>query len=211
MRDLYIIGAGGFGKEVVWLAERINESGGDWNIKGFIDDDESLLNTVIDGYPVYGGIEYLKDCRDAYVVCAVGSARVRRIIIEKLADFPIKFATLIDPSVIISKRVTVGEGVIICAGTIITVDVVICNHVIINLDCTLGHDDVIHDFVTMYPSVNVSGCCEVGTGVEFGTGMQILQGLTVCDNAIVGASACVVKDITEAGGYVGAPAKRIKW
>ena len=109
-----------------------------------------------------------------------------------------------------SKRVTVGEGVIICAGTIITVDVTIGNHEIINLDCTLGHDDIIHDYVTMYPSVNVSGCCEIGSGVELGTGMQILQGLTVADNVIVGASACVVKDINEAGVYVGAPAKRIK-
>ncbi|MBR5636609.1 MAG: hypothetical protein IKW81_06745 [Pseudobutyrivibrio sp.] len=78
------------------------------------------------------------------------------------------------------------------------------------MDCTLEHDDVIQDFVTMYPSVNVSGCCEVGSCVEFGTGMQILQGLSVVDNAIVGASACVVRNIEEAGVYVGAPAKRIK-
>ena len=68
----------------------------------------------------------------------------------------------------------VGEGVIICAGTIITVDVTIGNHVIINLYCTLGHDDIIHDYVTMYTSVNVSGCCEIGSGVELGTGMQVL-------------------------------------
>ena len=192
------------------LAERINEGEEIWNIKGFIDDDESLWDKTVDDYPVYGGLEYLRRCEGAYVVCAAGSARVRRIIIEKLAGFPIKFATLIDPSVIMSKRVTVGEGVIICAGTIITVDVTIGNQVIINWDCTLGHDDVIHDFVTMYASVNVSGCCEVGSCVEFGTGMQILQGLSVVDNVIVGASACVVKDITEAGVYVGAPARRIK-
>lgn len=210
MKDLYIIGAGGFGKEVAWLAERINEVEEIWSIKGFIDDDASLWDKTVDDYPVYGGLEYLRGCKDAYVVCAVGSARVRRIIIEKLAGFPIKFATLIDQSVIMSKRVTVGEGVIICAGTIITVDVTIGNHVIINLDCTLGHDDIIHDYVTMYPSVNVSGCCEIGSGVELGTGMQILQGLTVADNVIVGASACVVKDIQEAGVYVGTPAKRIK-
>ncbi|CBK75292.1 sugar O-acyltransferase, sialic acid O-acetyltransferase NeuD family [Butyrivibrio fibrisolvens 16/4] len=210
MKDLYIIGAGGFGKEVAWLAERINDVQATWEIKGFIDDNDAIWGTTIDDYPVLGGTDYLKSCDGAYVVCAVGSAKVRKKIIEKISNYPIQFATLIDPSVIMSKRVTVGEGTIICAGTIITVDVTIGNHVIINLDCTLGHDDVIHDYVTMYPSVNVSGCCEVGSCVEFGTGMQILQGLSVVDGAIVGASACVVKNIEEARVYVGAPAKRIK-
>ena len=32
----------------------------------------------------------------------------------------IHFATLIDPSVIMSDRVCIGEGTIICAGTILT-------------------------------------------------------------------------------------------
>jgi sugar O-acyltransferase (sialic acid O-acetyltransferase NeuD family) len=210
MRNLYIIGAGGFGKEVLWLAERINESKSTWNICGFIDDNESLWGKKIDDYLVCGGLDYLKNCPGAFVACAVGNAKTRKMIVEKISDYNIEFATLIDPSVIMSKRVSVGVGTIICAGTIITVDVTIGNHVIINLDCTLGHDDIIGDYVTMYPSVNVSGCCTVGSCVEFGTGMQILQGLSVADNTIVGASACVVKNIDKAGVYVGAPAKRIK-
>ncbi len=210
MNDLYIIGAGGFGREVIWLAERVNEVNPTWNIKGFIDDDETIWNTVIDDYKVYGGLEYLASCKGAYVICAVGNAKTRKTIIEKLGDYDINFATLIDPSVIMSKRVLIGEGSIICAGTIITVDVRIGNHVIINLDCTLGHDDEISDYVTMYPSVNISGCCEIGERVELGTGMRIIQGLKVVSGTIVGASACVVKDINEAGVYVGSPARRIK-
>lgn len=46
---------------------------------------------------------------------------------------------------------------------------------IINLDCTLGHDNIICDFVTIYPSVNVSGNM-VEECVELGTEMQIIQG-----------------------------------
>ncbi len=87
-----------------------------------------------------------------------------------------QFATIVDPSVILSKRVVIGEGTIICAGTIVTVDISIGKHVIINLDCTLGHDDVIEDFVTIYPSVNVSGNVRVGECSEIGTGVQIIQG-----------------------------------
>jgi len=212
LRDLYIIGAGGFGREVAWLVERINEVNSTWNIKGFIDDNQSLHGTYEDDYLVVGGCDYLLDMsEDVWVVCAVGSARVRKIIIEKLSgNSNIKFATLIDPSVICSKRVSIGEGTIICAGTILTVDIAIGKHVIINLDCTLGHDDIIEDYVTIYPSVNVSGMVEVGCCTELGTGMKVIQGKTIGANCIVGAGAVVVRDIEEEGTYVGVPAKQVK-
>lgn len=135
---------------------------------------------------------------------------MRKIIIGKIKESNVRFATLIDSSVLISKRVEIGEGSIICAGTIITVDIKIGNHVIINLDCTIGHDDIIEDFVTIYPSVKVSGNVLIGTCSELGTGMLIIQGKKVAPDTIIGAGAVVVKDCLESGTYVGSPAKRIK-
>lgn len=209
--DLYIIGAGGFGREVAWLIRRINKSEPTWNIVGFIDDDPDKIGTIEDGYLVVGGIEYLERLgEDFYVVCAVGSSHVRQKIIEKVNRIPgIQFATLIDPDAIISDRVSIGKGAIICAGTIVTVDTVIGNHVIINLQCTVGHDAVIDDFVTLYPSVNISGMVRIAECVELGTGMQIIQGKTIAAYIIVGAGAVVVNDLVEKGTYVGVPAKKI--
>ena len=211
MKDLYIVGAGGFGREVAWLVERINEKEPTWNIKGFIDDDQSLLGKSEDGYSVIGDCAYLLELqKEFWVVCAVGSAKTRKKIIEKIQNNRnIKFATLVDPSVIMSDKVLIGEGSIICAGTILTVDITIGKHVIINLDCTVGHDDIINDFVTMYPSVNVSGNVKVDQCVELGTGSQIIQGKSIASNCMVGAGAVVVTDIKESGTYVGVPAKRV--
>lgn len=210
MKDLYIIGAGGFGREVAWLVERINEIEPTWNIKGFIDDNDSRWGTKENDYVVLGGCDYLKTLGEVYAVCAIGAAKVRKNIIEKLKESSIKFATIIDPSVLISKRVEVGEGTIICASSILTVDIKIGKHVIINLDCTIGHDDIIDDFVTIYPSVNVSGNVHLGECSELGTGMQIIQGKTVAKNTIIGAGAVVVRNIEVSGTYVGSPAKKIK-
>lgn len=127
-----------------------------------------------------------------------------------MKDTSVKFATLVDPSVLYSNSVKIGEGAIVCAGTIITVDVNIGDHVIVNLDCTIGHDAVIDDFVTIYPSVNVSGNVLIGECSELGTGTQIIQGKKVISNTIIGAGAIVVKDCIESGTYVGSPAKKIK-
>lgn len=210
MKDLYIIGAGGFGREVAWIVERINSIKPTWKLKGFIDDNETLWGSTEGEYHVFGGCEYLSALEDVYAVCAVGSSNVRKKIIEKLKDTSVKFATLVDPSVLYSNSVRIGEGAIVCAGTIITVDVNIGDHVIVNLDCTIGHDAVIDDFVTIYPSVNVSGNVLIGECSELGTGTQIIQGKKVISNTIIGAGAIVVKDCLESGTYVGSPAKKIK-
>ncbi len=211
VKKLYIIGAGGFGREVAWLVERINAVGMTWNLQGFIDDDISLHGTMQDDYPIVGGCDYLINSKsEVWVVCAVGSAATRMKIIEKLKTSEyVRFATLIDPMVQHSSRVAIGEGTIICAGTIITVDVTIGEHVIINLDCTIGHDVVVGDYVTIYPSANLSGNVKVGECAELGTGMQVIQGKSIGQGCILGAGTVVVKDIKERGIYIGVPAQKM--
>lgn len=144
-------------------------------------------------------------------MCAVGSAKIRKEIIKKIYTYKnVHFATLIDPSVICSKYMQIGEGSIICAGTILTVNVTIGKHVIMNLDCTVGHDVVLNNFITVYPGVNISGNVIIGECCELGTGTKIIQGKNICDDCILGAGAVVVKDIKEAGTYVGVPVKKVR-
>ena len=207
MRKLYIVGARGFGREVAWLVERINNNNPTWTIEGFIDDNKKIQGSAVNGYPVVGGTDYLLSMtEEVWVVCAIGSAKIKKTVIDKLVANPyIQFATLIDPSVIMSEIVTVGEGTVICAGSILTVNISLGKHVIVNLDCTIGHDAVLNDYVTLYPSVTVSGNVTVRECVEIGTGTQIIQGKNICANCIIGAGAVVVKDINEPGTYVGIP------
>ncbi len=206
LKDLYIIGAGGFGREVAWLVERINAVKQTWNLKGFMDSDSSLHGTIVGKYKVHGHELMLNDMEDVYAVAAVGNAKARKRVVEELTC---KFATLIDPSVCLSDTVSIGEGSIICAGCILTVDIIIGSHNIIDLDCTIGHDAKTEEFVTFYPSVNISGQVEVGSCCEFGTGSQIIQGVSVCSGSIIGAGAVVVKDIIESGTYIGIPSRKI--
>ena len=216
MPDLIILGAGGFARETVWLVERINEKKptNKWNLLGFLDDDQELWGKSPDKgqVKVLGPVDSCVDYKDALYVCAVGGARTRRKIIDRVKSLGvINFAILLDPDAILSGRVKVGEGSIICAHTIITVDVTIGEHVILNLDCTIGHDAVLHDFVTLYPSVNISGNTTLSECVEMGTGSQIIQGKSIGEEAIIGAGSVVVKDIPAKCTAVGAPAKPIKF
>lgn len=211
MNNLIIIGAGGFGREVLWLIERINHEKTTWNVLGFLDDNR-ILGELINNYPVLGKIDDITKYQESFFVTAIGASKTRKTVIDKIGTiFPeAKFATLIDPSVIMSECVEIGKGSIVCAGNIITVNIRIGNHVIINLDCTVGHDAQINDFVTLYPSVNVSGMTSIGYASEVGTGTQIIQGKNIGNYTIVGAGAVVVKDIPSNCTAVGIPAKPIK-
>lgn len=213
MKDILIIGAGGFGREVQWLIERINAQRKEvnWKILGYIDDGVEK-GTEINGYKVLGDVSFLQDMEQPVnVVCAIGNSVVRQNIINKLINKKnMTFPNLIDPQAMISERVEIGKGNIICANSIMTTNILIGDFCIFNLSCTVGHDVDVGNYVTVYPSVNISGCVEVGGLSEIGTGTQIIQGIHLCDRIIIGAGTVVIKDIADSGTYVGSPARRVK-
>ncbi|WP_257348284.1 acetyltransferase [Pseudalkalibacillus decolorationis] len=210
MKDIVIIGAGGFGREVAWLIEDINKVNKEWNIVGFVDDDEKIQGTEINGYNVVGNVEWLRK-QELHVVNAIGDPIVKKKVMERIEYSKNTYPVLIHPSVICSDKVSFGEGSIICPGNIITVNIEIGKHVIINLDCTIGHDTVIGNYTTVLPSVNVSGFVELEECVSVGTGSAIIQGVKIGENTIIGAGSVVVKNLPVNCTAVGAPAKPIKF
>ena len=218
MKKILIIGGGGFGREVQWLIERINEKNRElnhedlWEIQGYVDITLEP-GTEINGYKVLGGTDYLLQQKiPLAAVCAIGASQRReKVIKEAKANKYLYFPNLVDPSAKMSDYVEMGEGNIICAGNILTVNIKISDFCIINLDCTVGHDAILEPFTTVYPSVNISGNVKVERGVEIGTGTQIIQGKTIGTRTIIGAGAVVVKDIPKDCTAVGNPCKPIKY
>lgn len=67
MKKILIFGAGGFGREVQWLIERINQKKPTWEIEGYLDDGVQA-QTEINSYKVLGGMEKLKEYNAAMAV-----------------------------------------------------------------------------------------------------------------------------------------------
>lgn len=213
VEDIVIFGTGGFGREVAWLIEEINKEDVRWNLLGFIDDFMEVQGKIINGYPVLGTSDWVNSCKQKIgVLCCLGDPNVREIKIKKMSQNPyVWHPTIISNHAVISSPTTkIGKGCIICASSIVTVNVSIGDFVHINLDCTVGHDTVIDDYVTLYPSVNVSGNVRIGNHTEIGTGTQIIQGLDIGNKTIVGAGSVVIRNIPDNATAVGNPAKVIK-
>lgn len=213
MEKIAIFGAGGFGREVKFLIDQINEKNNSWTFVGFFDDGIEE-GTFVNGFKVLGGLKDLNNYKETIsVVFAVGDPIIKRKIIQKIDNNLINFPNLIHPNVQIGSDefVEIGEGCIIAAGTVITVNIKIGNHVILNLLSTVGHDTVINDYASFMPGVNISGEVIIEEGVYVGTGAKIINQVKIGKDTIIGAGAVVSKDIPEKCTAVGVPAKPIKF
>ena len=212
-KPIVIVGAGGMGRDTQWLIERINEMTPTYEILGYIDDGIKK-DTVVDGYKILGGMKVLQDYnkdQELSVAFAIGNARIRKKLAEKCLKNPkLEYPNLIDPSVISSKRVHLGIGNIICTSVIMTTNIEIGNFNLICNRSIVGHDDTIRDYNTLYPGVLLSGDVHLNTETEIGTGSQIIQGTKITSGVIAGAGSTIIRDIEEAGTYVGSPVRRVK-
>ena len=213
MKDIAIFGVGGFGREVLALIKDINKVEPTWNILGFFDDGHEK-GEMFNGYPCLGKTEDLNDWRfPISLAVSIGSPSIKKKILEKISNPLVDYPTLIHPSVWIGDEeyVEIGKGSIICAGVMITTNVQIKDFVILNLQCTVGHDSVIHSYAAFMPSVNISGEVIIGEGVYVGTGAKLINQLKIGEYTIVGAGAVVSKSLPPRCTAVGVPAKPIKY
>lgn len=195
MYELAIIGAGGFGREVKQWALR-SQLIGLFPYTFYVSDEVAA--------PPVRPLSQLDPDRSLAVV-AIGDPNARAKVVQGLRHGQ-RFTMVIHHTAI--NRSDSNEGLIMCPYSVITTDCTIGKHVHLNLHSDIGHDCIIGDYVTLAPSARVSGRCTIGSRVYIGSNAVIREGVTVCDNVTIGAGAVVLSDITEAGVYVGVPAKK---
>ncbi len=214
-RKLVIVGAGGFAREVKWLASDITAAAdGDagFDFVGYVVSDTSKVSEYDSADEILGDFGWLRDNPDRFdcLAMGIGNARPRLEVADELeaeygADY---WPSMVHPSAHFDRAsARLGHGVQICANVIGTVNLVFEPFAMVNLACTMGHEAVLRRACTLNPTVNISGGVDIGAGALVGTGAQILQYLTVGDGAIVGGGAVVTKNVAPGVLVVGAPAR----
>ena len=197
MNNLIIIGAGGHGKSVEWVAKTTKK----WKNIYFLDDKVSN-NQVIGMFA-----DRIKFKNHDFFI-GVGDNKLRKELYLLLKKEGYTLPSIISPSSDITTA-KVGNGSIIMNRCFINVETIIGEGVIVNNQVLIEHDCLISSFVHLSPSVNIAGSTNIGESSWIGIGTNIIQNINITSNVILGAGSTVTDSIQKPGTYVGAPARLV--
>ena len=214
--ELYIIGAGGHGRELHAYLEDLRCAGWRGQLKGFLDD---LLAAGRHGrLEVLGPIDGLnlshgESGRNLRYITALGSNSGRRKAvrrIEQLYERVLSPWTLVHPAAYVGEDVQIGEGTCVAPGAILTARLTIGRHCIVNVKASVSHDCSVGDFANINPAATICGWVTIGEGAFIGAGSTIKDRVSIGAWSIIGAGAAVARDIPPNVTAVGVPARIIK-
>ncbi len=194
---VYIMGAGGFSKEVAWLIDETPH----FEFEEFVDKGQELgFHTLLRKFPN----------EIFYAAMGVGTPEVIATIVETFIQYKnLKWPTIIHPSVLGDfPNISFGAGCIVCAGNIMTTDITIGDFNVLNLNSTLGHDLRTGAFCVINPNCSTSANVTLEGANLVGVGSTLLANTTMHTGAVLGAGALLTKDIPAGEVWAGVPAKR---
>jgi len=210
MDKAIIIGAGTYGQV---YAEYIKDSG-NYDLVGFLDDDLSKHNTVINGLPVLGGVtllESLSNRESTSIFCPIGNNTIRINILQHVKDLGYQTPSFIHSDVQIHHTVRLGNCVYILPSTSIMPLTTIEDYVMISMGVNIAHHTRIGKGSFLSQGVNVGASINIGEKSFLGIASTIMTGIkNIGQNTLVGAGAVVIKDLPDNVVAAGVPAKIIR-
>ena len=211
MRDIAIYGAGGFGKEVACILNKINEIQPTWNLVGFFDDGVNKGTSISHFGQVLGGISELNSWSTPLaIVFAIGSPRVIEVLVNKITNVRVSYPNIIHPEVFFADPISfqIGTGNVIVRGCTFSVDVIIGDFNQMNSLSSLAHDVVIGSFNVLMPLTRVSGEVQIGNYNVFGLNTLILQQIKIGNHVRTGPGAVLMTKPKDGFLYMGNPARK---
>jgi sugar O-acyltransferase (sialic acid O-acetyltransferase NeuD family) len=211
MQDIAIYGAGGFGKEVACILNKINEKEPTWNLVGFFDDGVVQGSAISHFGGVIGGLEELNDWeKPIAIVFAIGNPKIIELLVLKITNPKVNYPIIIHPEVFFADPISfkIGKGNVIVRGCTFSVDVTVGDFNQINSISALAHDVVVGSYNVFMPLTRVSGEAQIGNSNVFGLNTLILQGIKIGNQVRTGPGAVLMTKPKDGNLYMGNPARK---
>jgi sugar O-acyltransferase (sialic acid O-acetyltransferase NeuD family) len=217
MKNLIIIGANGFARDIYSLALSSIGFNSEFIVGGFIDDNMDYLNKeyqkINSSFSDYPSIistikDYIVRENDVFI-CAIGDTSQKKICIELISKNGGKFINLIHSSAHIDKTAILGLGVIVLNNSFIGAGSKIGNHVLIQVSTVVGHDCKIGDLCRIDCNAVCVGGIELEDDVVVHTSAIINHNVKVFKGACIGAGSFVIRSVKGNTTVFGSPARQL--
>lgn len=209
-----VVGAGGFARELLDTICALNayQPLNQITVLGVVDPNPSRINLE---RLRRRNVSYLGTDRDwiasaerdiRYII-GIGDPAIKERLASEYDAAGFEAMSVVHPLAAIGSEMNIGSGVVVCAGATISTNVRLNDHAHINPNATVGHDAIIGSSSSINPSATISGEVTVGARVLVGAGATVLENLDIGDDAVVGAMACVVRDVMARAVVKGIPAR----
>lgn len=211
MKNLLIIGARGWGREVYEQAQYSQGYLEEYDIKGFLDDKADALDGM-NGYPpILDSVEEYEPQSDDVFICALGDNVWRKHYSEIIMRRGGQFINLIHKLAYVGQNTKLGRGCIISQGVSISCDVTIGDFVNFQRLVDIGHDARIGNYCSLGCKSFMGGGACIDDGTKVQTAAIVLPHVRVGQNCTVGAGAVVIKKVKDGITVFGNPAKVLKY
>ena len=210
MKNLIIIGARGWGREVFGMLPDCLGYGTEFVVKGFLDDKVDALDNYSDYPPIIDSVEHYEPQENDVFVCALGEPKWKRHYAEIIIAKGGEFINLVHNRAYIGKNTKLGSGCIISRDASISCDVVVGDFVTLQRLSTIGHD------------ANIGNYCHMGT-YSFMGGYAIMEDMSMIytrgtliphkrlgECAVLGVGSVAMTNVKSGSTVIGIPAKILK-
>lgn len=211
MKNVVIIGARGFGREVCMLLSLQSNYKTQYVVKGFLDDDKSSL-VGYEGYPpILSSVEdYVIEPNDVFF-CALGNPYYRKMYSQIILEKGGEFISCISETAFIFPNTKIGEGVFIGPFCTIDVDVEIGDFTTLISYCGVGHNSKIGNYCAIESFSALCGGAILHDEVTLHTRSTVLPKISIGEKTIVGAGSVVTRDVVGNVTVFGNPAISINF
>lgn len=205
-RRILIVGAGGFGREVLqWSRDAWPDQAS--RIEGFLSDDPNRLDGFSTDVGVVGTTSDYRPAEGEYLLLGVGVPYSRRRLAERLQACEGRFLTLVHPQAIVASTAEIGDGSVICPFAVVSDSAWIGRCVLVNYHASLGHDASAGDFAVLSPYATLGGAARVDEEVFLGLHASVGPGRNVGARSKVSANSCVLSDSAPDSIIFGVPGR----
>jgi sugar O-acyltransferase (sialic acid O-acetyltransferase NeuD family) len=145
----------------------------------------------------------------------VNHAHIRPVLFQEFRDklgfLKDHYISVLHPTAVVSPASISEHGLFMEPLTVLSAFAKVGFGVCIKRNSSVGHHNVLEDYVCISPGVTLSGFVRVGEGTEIGSGTTVLHEVSIGRHCMIGAGSVVTKDIPDGMLAYGNPCKVIRF